>query len=164
MSLPSNSPSFILTVRGSKQSGLHSDPGGFDEMSADTDSYHITGHILHDRQTASSPTSLAHTYHALFSPRRSELALHLLSSLATPSILSDLALYDLGLELVPLEYDVLSLEEETSWSDIWAKGDQGVIHRAAMALMTIQHIWGAFPRIIGKGHMAQVSFNHSTIK
>jgi hypothetical protein len=116
----------------------------------------FTGHILHDRQTASSPTSLAHTYHALFSPRRSELALHLLSTLSTPSILSDLALYDLGLELVPLEYDVLSLEEENSWSDIWAKGDQGVIHRAAMALMTVQHIWGAFPRIVGKGHLAQV--------
>lgn len=100
---------------------------------------------------------MAHTYHALFSPRRSELALHLLSTLATPSVLSNLNLYDLGLEFVPLEYDVLSLEEEDSWSDIWAKRDQGVLHRAAMALMTVQHIWGAFPNIVGKGEMAQVS-------
>lgn len=105
---------------------------------------------------ATSANSLAHTYHALFSPRRSELALHLLSTLATPSILSDLSLYDLGLELVPLEHDVLSLEEDSAWSDIWAKGDQGVVHRAAMSLMTIQHIWGAFPRIVGKGDMALV--------
>jgi hypothetical protein len=117
----------------------------------------VLGHILHDRQVATSPNSLAHTYHALFSPRRSELALHLLSTLATPSILTNLNLYDLGLELVPLEHDVLSLEEDSSWSDVWAKGDQGVIHRAAMALMTVQHIWGAFPCIVGKGDMAQVS-------
>lgn len=82
--------------------------------------------------------------------------MNLLTNLATPSLLSDLNLYDLGLELVPLEYDVLSLEEENSWTDIWARGDQGVIHRAAMALMTVQHIWGAFPRIVGKGDMAQV--------
>lgn len=82
--------------------------------------------------------------------------MHLLSTLATPSILSDLSLYDLGLELVPLEHDVLSLEEDSAWSDIWAKGDQGVVHRAAMSLMTIQHIWGAFPRIVGKGDMALV--------
>jgi hypothetical protein len=90
--------------------------------------------------------------------------LHLLSTLAIPSVLSDLNLYDLGLELVPLEHDVLSLEEESSWSDIWAKGDQGVIHRAAMALMTVQHIWGAFPRIVGKGELAQVSSFHKSSK
>lgn len=113
------------------------------------------GHILHDRRNAASPTSLKHTYHALFSPRRSELALQLLSSLSTPSILSDLNLYDLGLELVPLEQDVLSLEEPSCWADVWARGDHGVIHRAVMSLMTVQHIYGAFPHIVGKGDMAQ---------
>lgn len=56
---------------------------------------------------------------------------------------------------MPLEYDVLSLEEESSWADIWAKGDHGVVHRAAMALMTMQHVWGAFPKIVGKGDMAK---------
>lgn len=110
---------------------------------------------MHDRKNSASPSSLKHTYHALLSPRRTELALHLLTTLATPPILSDLNLYDLGLELVPIEQDVLSLEEKNSWSDIWANGDHGVIHRAAMALMTVQHIFGAFPRITGKGDMAQ---------
>lgn len=115
----------------------------------------MSGHILYDRHTTPNVNSLKHTYHALFSPRRTELALQLLSSLATPSILSDLTLYDLGLELIPLEQDVLSLEEEQSWADIWALGDHGAIHRAAMALMTVQHIYGAFPQIVGKGDMAQ---------
>ncbi|PWN34313.1 Sec1-like protein [Meira miltonrushii] len=115
----------------------------------------ISGHILYDRRTAANANSLKHTYHALFSPRRTELALQLLSSIATPSILSDLNLHDLGLEFVPLEQDVLSLEEEKAWSDIWAKGDHGVIHRSAMALMTVQHVYGAFPRIVGKGDMAK---------
>lgn len=115
----------------------------------------LSGHILFDRRTAANANSLKHTYHALFSPRRTELALQLLSSIATPSILSDLNLHDLGLEFVPLEQDVLSLEEEKAWSDIWAKGDHGVIHRSAMALMTVQHVYGAFPRIVGKGDMAK---------
>lgn len=113
------------------------------------------GHILHDRKTSSGGSSLKHTYHVLFSPRRSELAVQLLATITSPPILTHLNLYDLGLELVPLEHDVLSLEEEKSWADIWSSGDHAVIHRAAMALMTIQHIYGAFPRIVGKGDMAK---------
>ncbi|PWN46244.1 Sec1-like protein [Ceraceosorus guamensis] len=126
----------------------------------------IAGHVLADRRA--SPKSLAHTYHLLLSPRRTELSLHLLSELSpsssaenvddassSSSLLADLHLYDLPLEFVPLEEDLLSLEDPRAWSRCSKDGDLGTLHETALACMTLQHLWGTFPRIVGKGDAAQ---------
>jgi hypothetical protein len=89
--------------------------------------------------------------------------LHLLSTLSSSSstpLLADVHLHDLPLELIPLESDLLSLEDPRAWSRIWRDGDLGGLHETALACMTLQHLWGAFPRIVGKGDAAQVRVEH----
>lgn len=94
---------------------------------------------------------LAHTYHALLTPHRTELSL-----LSLTSVLPHLDILDFGIELVLLEPDLLSLEEEgAAWQDLYIAGDQTVLHRSAMALMTCQMLWGCFPKIAGKGDLSK---------
>ncbi|EPQ30352.1 uncharacterized protein PFL1_01878 [Pseudozyma flocculosa PF-1] len=111
----------------------------------------IAEHIRADR--AARPSSpLQHTYTVTFVPHRTEPCLQFLDREA---VLSDISLLDFGLEFVPLEKDVISLEEDTAWKRIYADGDHTSIFRSAQALMTMQHAYGLFPRIIGKGNLAR---------
>lgn len=88
---------------------------------------------------------------------------------------TDLTIHDFGLEFVPLEKDLLSLEEGSSnsnsnsstdggggrgdagFSRIFKDGDHTILHHSAMALMTLQLVYGLFPRILGKGEAGKVS-------
>lgn len=114
---------------------------------------------------------------------------------------TDLNIHDFGLEFVPLERDLLSLEEGVStshsnsqasgsssnsnssastsgsakgkgsanasgngsvrgdagFSKIFKDGDHTILHHSAMALMTLQLVYGLFPRILGKGEVGKVS-------
>ena len=56
---------------------------------------------------------------------------------------------------MPLAQDLLSLEYRKSWKQIYDEGDHTSIYHAAQALMTMQHAFGLFPRILGKGDLAQ---------
>lgn len=115
-----------------------------------TASFASAAHIEYDVAN-STGSSLAHTYHALLTPHRTELSL-----LSLTPVLPQLSLYDFGLEFVPLEPDLLSLEEHgAAWHDLYVRGDQTVLHRCAMSLMTCQMLWGCFPRISGKGDFAK---------
>ncbi|CAO1626489.1 unnamed protein product [Sympodiomycopsis kandeliae] len=116
----------------------------------------IKSHINYDVSTSAggssaSTSNLAHAYHALLTPHRTELSL-----LSLSSVLPHLNILDFGMELVPLEPDLLSSEEEgAAWSDLYLTGDQTVLHRSAMILMTCQMLWGCFPRITGKGDLSR---------
>ena len=70
-------------------------------------------------------------------------------------MLSDVSLLDFGLEFVPLDNDLISLEDEAAWKKIYCDGDHTPIFRSAQALMTLQHAYGLFPRILGKGALAR---------
>lgn len=65
---------------------------------------------------------------------------------------------------MPLDSDLLSLEEggvageeggQAGWRQLYLEGDQTILHRSAMALMTCQMLWGCFPRISGKGDLSR---------
>lgn len=111
-------------------------------------------HVNHDVATAPSSSNgpeRAHEYHILFMPHRTELTL-----LSLEPIKEHVSLLDLGIELVPLEPDLLSCEEPgAAWSDLYLTGDQSVLHRCAMILMTCEMVWGTIPRITGKGDLAR---------
>jgi len=84
------------------------------------------------------------------------------------------------LEFIPLEDDLVSLEYENVFKEIWLvspefpcfyaervshfliqDGDDTSIFYAASALITIQQAYGLFPRIVGKGDAAKVrTFRH----
>jgi hypothetical protein len=81
------------------------------------------------------------------------------------------------LQFIPLEEDVLSLEHENAFKEIWAvsyllstfdytlnkdlklqDGDETALYNSAQALLTLQRLYGLFPRILGKGDRAEVDF------
>ncbi|PWY99746.1 Sec1-like protein [Testicularia cyperi] len=111
----------------------------------------IAEHLRADR--AVRPTSpLQHTYTIAFVPHRTEPCLQFLDQ---ESVLRDISLLDFGLEFVPLDHDLISLEDETAWKKVYCDGDHTPIFRSAQSLMTIQHAYGMFPRILGKGALAR---------
>ncbi|KAF9403342.1 hypothetical protein BGZ94_004644, partial [Podila epigama] len=55
------------------------------------------------------------------------------------------------LDLIPMEDDVLSLEWDSTFKELYLEQDTTSIYYAAKALMRLQGIYGLFPRILGKG-------------
>lgn len=108
-------------------------------------------HLRADRSVR--PTSpLQHTYTISFVPHRTEPCLQFLDQ---EGVLSDVSLLDFGLEFVPLDHDLISLEDDAAWKKIYCDGDHTPIFRSAQALMTLQHAYGLFPRVLGKGALAR---------
>jgi len=70
-------------------------------------------------------------------------------------VLGDTNVAELPLFFFPLEKDVLSLELEDSFRDLYLAKDPTPIYLVARALMGIQQKHGLFPRIIGKGENAK---------
>ncbi|KZO91497.1 Sec1-like protein [Calocera viscosa TUFC12733] len=89
-----------------------------------------------------------HAYTLLLVPRRTILCDRILEE---EGVFGDITLGQLKLEFIPLEEDVLSLEMENTYKEVFLDGDNTAIYYSAQALMTVQQAFGLFPRIIGKG-------------
>ncbi|KAA8644104.1 hypothetical protein EYZ11_008430 [Aspergillus tanneri] len=85
-------------------------------------------------------------------PRRTLVSTAILEE---AGIIGDVNISSFPLYFVPLEQDVLSLELQDSFHDLYLHKDPGCIFIAAKALMEIQQRHGYFPRIIGKGDNAR---------
>jgi hypothetical protein len=81
-------------------------------------------------------------------------------------VLGDVLLGELPMLFLPLEQDLLSLELETAFQELyfvyqtWIKlmhqsGDLSSISSSAQALMQLQSTYGLFPRLTGKGDKAK---------
>ena len=66
-------------------------------------------------------------------------------------VLGDTSIAEFPLYFLPLEKDLLSLELEDSFADLYLRKDPTPIFLLARALMLIQQKHGLFPRITGKG-------------
>lgn len=93
-----------------------------------------------------------HEFHVFWVPRRTLLSDKLLEE---AGVLGDANIAELPLYFFPLEQDVLSLELESSFRDLYLSKDPTPIFLLARALMGIQQKHGLFPRIIGKGDNAK---------
>ena len=67
----------------------------------------------------------------------------------------DVRVAELPLSFFPLERDVLSLELDDSFRDLYLLKDSTPVFLMARALMEVQQKHGLFPRIIGKGENAK---------
>jgi vacuolar protein sorting-associated protein 33A len=85
-------------------------------------------------------------------PRRTLVSDKLLEE---AGVLGDLNISELPLSFFPLERDVLSLELDDSFRDLYLSKDVTPTFLLARALMEIQQNHGLFPRIIGKGDNAK---------
>lgn len=70
-------------------------------------------------------------------------------------VLGEANIHEYQLYFVPLADDVLSLELEDAFSDVYLRKDPTSIFTAAKALMQFQQRLGLFPRIMGKGDHAK---------
>ncbi|KFA51465.1 hypothetical protein S40293_06736 [Stachybotrys chartarum IBT 40293] len=93
-----------------------------------------------------------HDFHVFWVPRRTLVSDQLLEE---AGILGDVNISELPLTFFPLEKDVLSLELDDSFRDLYLSKDVTPNFLLAKALMEIQQSHGLFPRIIGKGDNAK---------
>ena len=70
-------------------------------------------------------------------------------------MLGDVNISELSVFFLPLENDLLSLELNDAFSDLYLKHDTTPIFLASKALMQVQQRNGLFPRILGKGDNAR---------
>ncbi|QUC19679.1 uncharacterized protein UV8b_03920 [Ustilaginoidea virens] len=93
-----------------------------------------------------------HEFHIFWVPRRTLVSDQLLEE---AGVLGDVNISELPLSFFPLEKDVLSLELDDSFKDLYLSKDVTPTFLLARALMEIQQHHGLFPRIIGKGDLSK---------
>ncbi|KAL8734158.1 MAG: hypothetical protein Q9166_001643 [cf. Caloplaca sp. 2 TL-2023] len=97
-------------------------------------------------------SSIEHEVSVILVPRRTLVCNKILEE---AGILGDISVEALPLHFVPLDQDVLTLAYDDPFGDLYLRKDPTCIFLAAQALMPIQHRYGLFPRIIGKGDTAR---------
>ncbi|KAL0951737.1 hypothetical protein HGRIS_008409 [Hohenbuehelia grisea] len=111
--------------------------------------------VIADQIKRHTRESQQHTYTLLLVPRVSTLVTRVLEE---EGVLGDVVISAFNLQFIPLADDVISLECDNAFKEIWVDGDETVIYDSAQALITLQKLYGAFPRIIGKGdHAARLA-------
>ncbi|KAF2099431.1 Sec1-like protein [Rhizodiscina lignyota] len=93
-----------------------------------------------------------HEFSIFWVPRRTLIANQILED---AGVLGEANVAELALQFVPLGDDLLSLELEDAFSDLYLRRDPTPIFASASALMKIQQQMGLFPRITGKGDHAK---------
>ncbi|KAK7398216.1 Vacuolar protein-sorting-associated protein 33 [Neonectria punicea] len=93
-----------------------------------------------------------HDFHIFWVPRRTLVSDQMLEE---AGVLGDVNIYELPLSFFPLEKDVLSLELDESFRDLYLSKDVTPNFLLARALMEIQQNHGLFPKVIGKGDNAK---------
>ncbi|KAJ5129787.1 uncharacterized protein N7515_005826 [Penicillium bovifimosum] len=96
--------------------------------------------------------NVEHEFSIIFAPRRTLVSNAVLEE---AGIIGDVNISELPLYFMPLEQDILSLELDESFEDLYLHKDPGCIFHAAKALMGVQQRHGYFPRIVGKGDNAR---------
>ncbi|KAL8937120.1 MAG: hypothetical protein Q9216_004591, partial [Gyalolechia sp. 2 TL-2023] len=108
----------------------------------------IAGQIKRLQQSSKTE----HDFSVIWVPRRTLVSDRILEE---SGVLGDIAVEILPLHFIPLDQDVLTLAFDDAFGDLYLQKDPTVIFLAAQALMPIQHKYGLFPRIIGKGDNAK---------
>ncbi|KAG9759968.1 Sec1-like protein, partial [Aureobasidium melanogenum] len=93
-----------------------------------------------------------HEFSVFWVPRRTLVSDRILEE---NGVLGEVTIGECPLFLIPLETDLLSLELEDAFSDLYLRKDPTSIFLTAKALMRLQQSTGLFPRILGKGDNAK---------
>ncbi|KAI1168713.1 Sec1-like protein [Nemania serpens] len=93
-----------------------------------------------------------HEFHIFWVPRRTLVSDKLLEE---AGVLGDVNISELPVYFFPLERDILSLELDDSFRDLYLFKDATPTFLMAKALMGMQSKHGLFPRVVGKGDHAK---------
>ncbi|QRV94848.1 vacuolar protein sorting-associated protein 33A [Ceratobasidium sp. AG-Ba] len=96
--------------------------------------------------------NLKHNYNLMLVPRRTVLCDKVLED---EGVFGEVTISEYPLEFIPLEDDLVSLEWDNTFKEVYLDGDESSIYYAAQALSTIQRAYGQFPRVVGKGNGAK---------
>ncbi|EJF67229.1 Sec1-like protein [Dichomitus squalens LYAD-421 SS1] len=107
--------------------------------------------IIADQVKRHARENQKHTYTIFLVPRTSTLVTRILEE---EGVLGDVTVSSYNLQFIPIADDVISLENDNAFKEIWVDGDETVIYDSMQALLTLEKLHGAFPRIIGKGDYA----------
>ncbi|KAJ7110320.1 Sec1-like protein [Mycena crocata] len=107
--------------------------------------------IIADQIKRHGKDAQKHTYTLLLVPRVSTLVSRILEE---EGVLGDVRISSYNLQFIPIADDVVSLENDNAFKEVWVDGDETVIYDSAQALLTLQKLYGLFPRIVGKGDKA----------
>ncbi|KAG0032734.1 hypothetical protein BGZ82_006435 [Podila clonocystis] len=102
----------------------------------------------HIHTHTNDPHAAPYTYSLFFVPRRTALCEKVLED---EGVFGEITKGEYHLDLIPMEDDVLSLEWDSTFKELYLDKDTTSIYYAAKALMRLQGIYGLFPRILGKG-------------
>ncbi|KIM31975.1 hypothetical protein M408DRAFT_327354 [Serendipita vermifera MAFF 305830] len=108
--------------------------------------------MIADQIRKHTATGEKHNYSLILTPRTSVLITQILEE---EGVLGDITILPYNLQFIPLEDDVLSLEHDNAFKEIWVDGDETALYNSAQALLTLQRLYGLFPRILGKGDHAE---------
>ena len=97
-------------------------------------------------------SQIGHEFSIFWVPRRTLVSDKILEE---AGVLGDTSIFEFPLYFIPLEKDLLSLELDDSFSDLYLRKDPTPTFLLAKALMLIQQKHGLFPRITGKGDNAK---------
>ncbi|KAK2193496.1 hypothetical protein NP493_12g08025 [Ridgeia piscesae] len=92
-------------------------------------------------------------FHIFFVPRKSMLCEHKLKELGVHGCFTNIDEYCLN--LIPFDYDLLSMEMESSFKECYLQNDETSLFYTVQALMTLQTLYGVIPNIYGKGELAK---------
>jgi hypothetical protein len=97
-------------------------------------------------------SQIGHEFSIFWVPRRTLVSEKILEE---AGVLGDTSIAEFPLYFLPLEKDLLSLELNDSFADLYLRKDPTPTFLLARALMLIQQKYGLFPRITGKGDNAK---------
>lgn len=88
-----------------------------------------------------------------FMPRKSLLCEKHLGSAGVLGSLKHIG--EFACDLFPLDKDLLSMEWPQCYKELYLDGDPTVLYQAALALLSLQRIYGRIPKVCGKGDYAE---------
>ena len=108
----------------------------------------IAGHILTHKERDKQ-----HVYTLLLTPRKTMLCERELEEQGVKDDIGRIS--EFQLELIPLDSDVLSMEWDTAFRELYLDGDTSHLYSIARSLMKLQAVYGLIPVVKGKGNQAK---------
>lgn len=101
------------------------------------------------RKAEERPGRFRKEFHIFFVPRKSLLCERKLTELGVYGTFTTVGEY--GLDLLPFDSDVLSMETDSAFKECYLQGDQTSMFHVARSLMKLQALYGVIPHVYGKG-------------
>ena len=108
----------------------------------------IAGHILTHKDRDKQ-----HVYTLLLTPRKTMLCERELEEQGVKDDIGRIS--EFQLELIPLDSDVLSMEWDSAFRELYLDGDTSHLYSIARSLMKLQAVYGLIPVVKGKGNQAK---------